>query len=94
MKKNTLLIVGGAIVVYYLWKKSQEPTETTSKFSNIGGPYTQDGGGCFCTRNSDGTGTIANCHSCLGAGPHPDGVGLSGGITAPSGGSRLRLRRR
>tara|TARA_R110000822_G_scaffold252095_1_gene378799 strand:+ start:168 stop:431 length:264 start_codon:yes stop_codon:yes gene_type:complete len=28
MKKNTLLIIGGVIVAYYLWKKSQETTET------------------------------------------------------------------
>ena len=37
MKKNTLLIIGGVIVAYYLWKKSQEETETTSEFSNVGG---------------------------------------------------------
>jgi len=35
MKKNTLLIIVGAVAVYYLWKKSQE--ETTSEFANIGG---------------------------------------------------------
>ena len=37
MKQNTLLIIGGVIVAYYLWKKSQEETETTSEFANIGG---------------------------------------------------------
>ena len=37
MKQNTMLMIGGAIVVYYLWKKSQEESETTSEFANIGG---------------------------------------------------------
>jgi len=41
MKKNTLLIIGGVIVAYYLWKKSQETTETViveeGEMSNIGG---------------------------------------------------------
>ena len=41
MKQNTLLLIGGAIVVYLLWKKSQEPTETViveeGEMANIGG---------------------------------------------------------
>jgi len=87
-----MLMIGGAIVVYLLWKKSQETTETASDFSNIGGPYTQSNGSCFCSRNNDGTGTLINCPCGDNAVPHPDGVG--GGITAPTYGGTRRLRRR
>ena len=43
MKQNTMLMIGGAIVVYYLWKKSQETTETTSEFANVGGKKRRKG---------------------------------------------------
>ena len=93
MKQNTMLMIGGAIVVYLLWKKSQETSETASGFSNVGGgPYTQSSGSCFCSRNSDGTGTLINCPCGDNPQPHPDGVG--GGITAPTYGGTRRLRRR
>jgi len=29
MKQNTLVVIVGAVAVYYLWKKSQEEKETT-----------------------------------------------------------------
>jgi hypothetical protein len=94
MKQNTMLMIGGAIVVYLLWKKSQETTETTSEFSNIGGPYTTSGKMCFTTSNNDGSGSMQSAPCGDNAVPHPDGYG--GGIVGPSGGTTVRrkLRRR
>jgi len=56
MKKNTLLIIGGVIVAYYLWKKSQETSETViveeGEMSNVGGSgvksYKGSGGRKIC----------------------------------------------
>ena len=42
MKKNTLLIVGGVIIAYYLWKKSQETSETVI----VEGEEMSNGAGC------------------------------------------------
>jgi len=53
MKKNTLLIIVGAVAVYYLWKKSQE--ETTSGFSNVGGTGHRTKGRCTVEINTNNT---------------------------------------
>jgi len=59
MKQNTLLIIGGVIVAYYLWKKSQE--ETTSDFSNISGKKPKGKRPCYCQGVSIG---YYSAHKC------------------------------
>ena len=62
MKQKTMLMIGGAVVVYLLWKKSQETTNTViveeGEMSNIDGNYV---GGVVCAKNGRVTGCVESC---------------------------------
>jgi len=57
-----MLMIGGAIVVYLLWKKSQETSETASGFSNVGGGIKYSGVTCSNPSNpSKVSGCVKEC---------------------------------
>jgi hypothetical protein len=62
MKQKTMLMIGGAIVVYLLWKKSQETTNTVivegDEMARASGNYV---GGVVCQKNNKVTGCVKEC---------------------------------
>ena len=91
MKQNTMLMIGGAVVVYLLWKRSKE--DSSSKFSNALGMGANDcTGKCnnFCENNDMGITTGCNWkyNQCTAECTSKEDV--EGGISRP----RPTLRRR